>query len=457
MGIAASAATHRAIGIVRVSQVNGREGDSFASPGEQRDRIAAACDRDGIQLVDCIDELDVSGGSQLDQREGLRRAVETIEAHQANVLVVAHFDRLVRSLRVQDEVVSRVEAAGGRGLALDFGEVTNGSAAQGLSGTMLGAVSEYYRRSIQERSAEAQARAVERGVVPWPNIPPGLRRRDDGRVEADPKTIDVVRDAFRMRSEGATIAEVRAHLAANGIARSYHGAGVMLSDRLYIGQIHFGKLVNLSAHVPVIEPETFQRVQRIRVTRGRKPKSERLLARLDVLRCGTCNGRMVVGTQRQHGRTYPFYRCGHVREDCPRRVTVSAEIAESVVVDAVRAALADLEGRASAEANVHDAETELERAQAELDAGVRAFAILGEDEPSVHAKLLELRDARDRARDQVDQLGGQRAAVVINTVDDWDRLSLDARRALIRATVERVAVGTQGRGANRVTVKLFGQ
>ena len=36
----------RAIGIFRVSQVNGREGDSFASPAEQRDRIEAACERD---------------------------------------------------------------------------------------------------------------------------------------------------------------------------------------------------------------------------------------------------------------------------------------------------------------------------------------------------------------------------------------------------------------------------
>jgi hypothetical protein len=42
----------RAIGIVRVSQVKGREGESFASPDEQRERIEAACERDGLALVD---------------------------------------------------------------------------------------------------------------------------------------------------------------------------------------------------------------------------------------------------------------------------------------------------------------------------------------------------------------------------------------------------------------------
>ena len=49
----------RAIGIVRVSQVNGHEGDSFASPAEQRDRIE--------------DEANVSGGQveRLIAREAL--------------------------------------------------------------------------------------------------------------------------------------------------------------------------------------------------------------------------------------------------------------------------------------------------------------------------------------------------------------------------------------------------
>src|SRR3954454_18970423 len=196
----------RAIGLVRVSQVKGREGESFASPGEQRDRIVTACVRDGLELIETIDELDVSGGKPLHERAGLRGAVEAIEADRADVIVAAYFDRLVRSLRVQDELVSRVEKAGGQVLELDVGRVTNGSAGQWLSGTMLGAVAEYARRTAAERSAEAQARAVARGVLPWPNVPPGYVRGDDGVLVADPATTKVVRKAFRMRAGGATIA-----------------------------------------------------------------------------------------------------------------------------------------------------------------------------------------------------------------------------------------------------------
>ena len=95
----------RAIGIVRVSEVRGREGESFASPAEQRERIEAVCEREGLRPLYVLDELDVSAGTPLDRRAGLRAAVEAIEAGDADVIVAAYFDRLVRWLRVQAELL----------------------------------------------------------------------------------------------------------------------------------------------------------------------------------------------------------------------------------------------------------------------------------------------------------------------------------------------------------------
>ena len=51
-------------------------------------------------------------------------AIAEVEAGKADTIVVAYFDRLVRSLRIQEEVLERVENAGGRVLAVDFGEVS---------------------------------------------------------------------------------------------------------------------------------------------------------------------------------------------------------------------------------------------------------------------------------------------------------------------------------------------
>lgn len=80
----------KAIGIVRQSK--GRE-DSL-SPAEQRERIVAVCERESLELVAVHEEIDVSGGTPRAQREGLRAAVEAIEAGSAQVVVVAYFDRL---------------------------------------------------------------------------------------------------------------------------------------------------------------------------------------------------------------------------------------------------------------------------------------------------------------------------------------------------------------------------
>jgi hypothetical protein len=349
---------------------------------------------------------------------------------------------------VQAEVVERVERAGGQVLAVDVGQVTNGSAGQWLSGTMLGTMSEYQRRTSAERSAAAQARAIARGIVPWPNIPPGFDRLKDKPLIPNTDTGTAV-EAFKMRADGATIDTVRAFLAAHGIRRSYHGVQSMLRDRLYLGEIHFGSYEpNLAAHPAIVDRDLWNRVQRVSVSRGRRAKSERLLARLGVLRCGTCGARMVVGSS-NHGR-YWIYRCPPTG-DCERHVTISAEAVEEIVVDEVRRALTDVEGRASVETNAREAEHDLERAQATYDAVLRAFD--GHDEQAAVDRLSELRAERDRLRVLVDHLGSHRVVVALNAAADWDRLSLDARRALIRAVVDQVRVDP-GRGADRVTVEL---
>lgn len=451
----------KAIGIIRVSETKGREGESFVSPSDQRDRIKAACERDGLKLLDIVEELDVSGGLPIERRAGLRRAIEAVEAGTADVVVAAYFDRLVRSLRVQDELLSRVERAGGQVLAVDVGRITNGSAGQWLSSTLLGAVHEYQRRTAAERSAEGQARAVARGVVPWARIPPGYHptvvghtskgRPIQGPLEADPETAPVVADAFRRRAQGAPVAAVREYLAEHGIVRSYQGVQVMLSSRLYLGEIHFGELVNLSAHPAIIDTATWRKVQRMRTPRGRRPSSDRILARLGVLRCAGCGARMIVGT---NGKNYPFYRCPPTGL-CDRRASISAVAVEDLVSDAVRSALADAEGRASAESTVRDASTALDRAQADLDAALRTFAGF-EDEAGARERLVELREARDHAQARVDELGGAGAVVTLNAATDWERLSLDARRELIKTVVARVEV-RRGRGTDRVSVELFGE
>jgi hypothetical protein len=68
---------------------------------------------------------------------------------------------------------------------------------------------------------------------------------------------------------------------------------------------------------------------------------------------------------------YPIYRCPST-SDCSRHVTISAAIAEQVVSDSARAALADVNGRASAQTTIRESEAALASAENALGAAVQA-------------------------------------------------------------------------------------
>lgn len=438
----------RAVGVVRVSRVGDRDGDRFVSPSEQAERIRTACEQAGLELRETLEEMNVSGGAPLDRRSGLRRAVELVESGEAEVVVVAYFDRLVRSLAVQQQVVERVENAGGAIIAVDVGEVRADTASRWLSSTMLGMVSEYHRRVTAERTEDAKRRAVARGVAPFPRIPPGYRRGVDGALEVHPGEASAVCRAFEMRARGATVAAVRQHLRENGITRSYHGTLSLLKSRVVLGELAFGSLSNPASHPAIVDHATWARVQDSRVSRGRKSKSDRLLARLGVLRCGTCGAKMVVGTS--HHSKYFLYRCPPTG-DCPRRVTIGAERVEATVIGAVQRLLEGVSGSASIVDGLEDARRALGRAEADLDAAVAAFSGL-DDLESARARLLDFRSVRDQARAQAERLAAASRPAVTVSAGDWGDLTLDEQRALVVAVIDRVDVAP-GRDRDRVVVQ----
>jgi site-specific DNA recombinase len=441
----------RAIGIVRVSQVRGRAGESFASPTEQADRIRADCSREGLELLRVVEELDVSGGKDLDDRPGLGPAVRAVEAGEAEVIVGAYFDRLFRSLRAQGEAVERVERAGGQVRAVDVGSVSAGSAGQWLSGTMMGMVSEYFRRSTAERTRDAQAAAIRRGVAPYGRVPAGYRKRADGVFEPDPKSAPVVAEAFAMRARGETVDAAWRHLRAGGVTVTYGGAYALLHSRVVLGEIHFGEHdPNLEAHEPIVDRSTWDAVQAARSPSGRKAQSERLLARLGILRCGTCDSRMAGSTATGStsaggggGRKYAIYRCGN--KDCPRQMTIMAQLADDAVERVAKAILSEARGRASAERERREAVALLEREQAKLE---KLIEILDPFEPAAQRRIAAQTADRDAARERVGELSGFEDVDVID-VGRWDDLSVAVRRKAIQWALVRVRV-LPGRGPRRL-------
>jgi site-specific DNA recombinase len=452
------AALRAAVGITRVSRVGDRDAEHFFSPQDQQQRMLAVAEPKGFQVVEWIEELDTSGGLPLRRRRGLRRALELIELGSAEVLLVAYFDRLVRNLTVQYEIFERVQKVGGSVFTCDVGEMRIDTPAAWLSTTVLGTFAEYYRRMSAERTSGPKKRAVERGVPPFPRIPPGYRRDEDGRLVVHPAEAQIVHEAFELRAACAPLLAIRDFLVDRGIPRTYRGTQDLLESKLVLGELHFGTLSNLESHPPIVERSLWEKAQRARASMGRRTKTPRLLARLGVLRCVCGSAMTCTLVANGQGKRFPFYRCGRPA-DCKVRVAMSAPLAEERVIARVREELEKdgSYGEASTDARLAAAQRQREAAEADLDAAIEAFSGL-KDRPSARRRLDELQAALESAQQAEDRL--RPAAAVArrySVARDWARFSQsqDAVRALIRAVV-RSATVHPGRGAGRrIEIEVF--
>ena len=183
----------------------------------------------------------------------------------------------------------------------------------------------------------------------------------------------------------------------------------------------------------------FERVQKMGGQGWPQGQSPRLLARLGVLRCGSCDGRLSASST---GLGYAFYRCANT--DCPRRVSVGAEPIERKVIEAVKDAARSKRGQARGEQRAAEAEEAAKRAQEALTKAIRVLEDFG-DEQATHDRLAVLRADRDGKRERADRLAD---AYPAEENVDVERVfaegTLEEQRSVIRNRVAYVTVAPDG-------------
>ena len=199
-----SAAPLRVIGYVRVS--TDEQHSSGAGLAAQTAAIRAEADRRGWQLVEIVGEASGASSATLD-REGLTRALDTLDRGEADVLVVAKLDRLSRSVAQGAQVMDRAKRKGWSLVALDFGLDTTTPAGEMVANVIL-ATSQYERRLIGQRTREALAARRAAGVRL-------------GRPQVLPD--EVVTRIVRERAEGATLTGICRGLEADAIPTARGG------------------------------------------------------------------------------------------------------------------------------------------------------------------------------------------------------------------------------------------
>ncbi len=443
-----------AIGYIRVSKVGGREGDSFLSPGDQRRAIDAVAKRDGLKIVDVLEEHDVSGGDNT--RPKWNEALERVESGEVKAIVVWNLSRFSRSVIDGLRAIERVEDAGGS-LYSAAGDVGDSTPAGKLTRTLFLGLAQMERERARDSFASAQANAIARGIHTASRVPTGYSRDPETRKLEPNEYATLIKGLFERRAEGWSLGSLVKWFAANGGSSKTNSATIsaMLRNRAYIGEARRGDLFNPKAHKPIVSQRLFDAVQGKQVAREHtgKAAAESLLGGLVV--CDECGRRMSTTTT---GNGKLQYRCPY--KLCKSRATARVHELDDEVVERLTAywntfTYADVErskgNQAEITADLAAAREELADAQHLLDtwkAGRRDALKSGMSVADYTADLVEYQNevaerqlGLEMAESTKPELGSRE-----RVADLWDEWSHETRKEWLGKNLEAVIVRKSGAG-----------
>ena len=211
----------RAVGYVRVSTE--RQVDEGHSLAVQRKRIGAWCEAQGIEIVRYVADEGLSGKDM--DRPGLQDAIDMIAEGDAEVLVALKMDRLSRSVRDWDWLLSFAERYGAR-LACVLDDIDTGSASGKLVIHIMAAVAQWERAAIGERTKLALAHRRAEGKT-LGGLPTGMVREGDYFIKTDER-VRMERRISSLRGHGHSYRVIGERVGVSGqTARRIHkGRGV---------------------------------------------------------------------------------------------------------------------------------------------------------------------------------------------------------------------------------------
>ena len=437
---------------IRVSQVRGRKGESFISPDQQREAIQRWATAHGVELEGEYEDLDQSGGKM--RRPAFDRMMAAIEGGRSDGVIVAKIDRFARSLIGALKALEHMDKLGASFVSVADSFDTSTPTGRLMLRIML-SLAEFELERIRDNWDDSTARAIARGIHFTNSVPLGYQRREDGRLEPDPRTAPIVEEMFRRRIARQSWRAIAAWLTEtlpreDGRAWTSRNVATMIQSPTYKGEAFHGDHRNSDAHKAIVTIPEWDAANSVSGGPGAVKQSSALLAGL--IRCAGCRYAMrrtmitytLASGEKRKVATYSCQR-KHTGGDCPAPAHVMASTIEPIVIrhfawwhfHSERAgASPDLDAVREAERQLADAERRL--------ADVMADDALREAAPEAHladvkrrqAIVTEAREALEAARAQV-QIDESRPMLL---ADEWDALDTEARRELLRASLDAVYI-----------------
>ncbi len=370
---------------LRVSDKDGREGDSYHSPTDQLDDIVSRAPSFGIaSIAERVLEEDVSGRKAAEERK-LERLIRRVESGQSGGIVTAKLDRFGRDLIHGSLALRRIIEAGGRLVCVNDG-IDSDAPGSKLNIQMRLAIAEEYLDNQTRGFNRSSGGAVKAGKHVGAYAPAGYLKGADGRLTPNGDA-DTIRKAFERRARGDSFRSIADFLTASGVKPggsknsgwSRTGVQTLIANRTYLGEVRgqrelddklrpHEQFVNPKAHEAIVSPDLFAAAN---ARKGQRARRNGKLAEAGILggliTCETCGHKL----RKKSSANGPVYACARYygAAACPEPATATLRNVDDYVRQALDHVLANgevaetmdaVQRRASAEQAVRDAQRELD-------------------------------------------------------------------------------------------------
>jgi site-specific DNA recombinase len=294
---------------------------SSASQNEQSidgqiDACTRYADQHGFRVIESYIDRALSG-THADSRPDFQRMIKDSRKHAFKYVLVWKLDRFARNRYDSAIYKNELKKSGVRVLSVTEG-IGEGSDSIILE-AVLEAMAEEYSRQLSQNIRRGMRQNAEKTLSLGGRISYGYRI-EDKHYMINEQEAQLVRYVFSRYASGIPKTDIlqdcesRGWRVRSGKPLSFNGLSKMLLNPLYIGVYRFkGETISDSAVPPIIDRETFDKVQQLISRNRRAPARSKAKEEYQLqgkLFCGYCGSPMVGdGGRGRHGKIYHYYTC----------------------------------------------------------------------------------------------------------------------------------------------------
>lgn len=305
---------------IRVStEVQAREGFSL---GEQEEKLLQLCKFKELEVYKVYKDAGISA-KDMEHRPQFQAMLQDMKEGKINYIVAYKLDRITRSVRDLEELISVLEQYNCF-LLCDRDDVNTSTANGRFFVRMLTVLSQLEIEIVSERTKFGLNGAIKSGHIPGQR-PFGYTKSEDKKMIVDNATRPYVEKIFDMYLEGKSFQQIANYFKENNIypKKKWRDTTIqkIIDNKIYMGDYEqykrIGKQENLEPIVymnvvePIISRAKWEECQKQKERNQRTYTRDRIYTFFQRLKCPSCGRIMKCKGSGGTKRKYMYYTCEH--------------------------------------------------------------------------------------------------------------------------------------------------